>query len=426
MSYSLKRQPAGNGIHYNVINDPKFKHNRISANLIVPLDMSTVTDYALLPFVMRKGYQGCADFSALNARLDDLYGASLSADVSKIGRYQILSISIQSIDDRFAIQKEELVKECAVTLRDMLISPNIVNGAFPQIDIELERQYLIDTIESEINDKRAYAMSRCKAIMCEGDAAAIRRYGYIDRAKLLTPQSAASSYDRLMRMAAIELCFVGSGNGDTAGDILIKGLSAMKRQPLSYAPEPMKTTAKNVNEHIEHMDVSQSKLVMGFRTGEIANIGEQNATRLMTAILGGTPFSKLFMNVREKLSLCYYCAARFDRATGILMIDSGIEGDNREKAQAEILNQLEAVKRGDFTDEELENARLSMKNSLRSVSDSPGSIDDWNLMQLVSGTGISPDEDIAALDGVTGQQVIEAAKKVSLDTVYLLTGGQNQ
>ncbi len=425
MSYSLLRKPVGNGIRYSEIRDLKFKHNRISANLIVPLDMSTVTGYALLPLVMRRGYRGCADFSALNARLDELYGAHLGADVSKIGRHQILSLSIQSIDDRFALEGESLAAECARMLRDMLTSPNIQDGAFLKLDVELERQNLIDTIEAEINDKRSYAVSRCKALMCEGDAAAIRRYGYVEKAREITPRSAAESYERLMRAANVEISFVGSGNGQAAADILAEGLSGLERRPAAYDTAPFVSGANAVNEHVEHMEVSQTKLVMGFRTGKKTGGRDENATRLMTAVLGGTPFSKLFIHVRERLSLCYYCAARFDRSTGILMIDSGVQGDNKDRAREEILNQLEAVRQGDFTDEELHNARLSLKNSLRAVSDSPGALDDWNLMQLVTGRSASLDQEMEALDRVTAEEVAEAARRVSLDTVYLLTGGQD-
>ena len=422
MNNPMHRQRIGDEVYFSFVRDTKFKHNRMSVNFVLPLDRETVSANALIPFLLRKGSRTCPDFTALNQKLYDLYGASLSADVSKYGGYQVLELSLSGLDDRFALDGEKMVEECAGLLIDLSTDPNLVDGVFPAKDVELEKQYLIDSIEAEINDKRAYTVNKCRTIMCEGEPAAIRKYGYVEDVEKLTPAIAAQTYQRILRTARVEILFVGCGDSAPALKRFAEAFSKLDRQPAELPQQKKVTTASQVKEETERMDLSQSKLAMGFRTGEIRDMGELSAMRLMIAIFGGTPFSRLFVHVREKLSLCYYCAARFDRITGILMVDSGVEAENKEKAQAEILNQLEVLKNGEFTDEELSNALLTLKNSLNTVSDSLSSLDDWYMAQLMGSSCRSPEEEAEEMAKVTREDVMEAARKVTLDTVYFLTG----
>lgn len=422
MNNTLRRRRIGDEVYFSSLTDPKFKHNRISVNYILPLERETVSENALIPFLLRKGSRECPDFTLLNQRLYSLYGASLSADVSKYGGYQVLELSISGLDDRFTLDGEAVVAECAKLLSGLATDPNLPDGAFPQKDVELEKQYLIDSIEAEINDKRAYAINKCRTIMCQGEPAALRKYGYVEDVEKITPQSAAEAFLRVRRTARVEILFVGCGDSAPAQEVLEATFAKLDRAPIELPEQVKVPAAATVKDEVERMDLSQSKLAMGFRTGEIRDMAELSAARMMVAMFGGTPFSRLFINVREKLSLCYYCAARFDRITGILMVDSGVEAKNREKAQAEILNQLEVMKRGEFSDEELENTLLTMKNSLYTVSDSLSGLEDWYMAQLMNGASRSPQEEAELLAKVTREDVMAAAQKVTLDTVYFLTG----
>ncbi len=168
----------------------------------------------------------------------------------------------------------------------------------------------------------------------------------------------------------------------------------------------------------EPHDVAQSKMVMAFKTG-YENIA---VMRLMNAVYGGSPISKLFMNVREKLSLCYYCSSGYNDRKGVLYVDSGVEHANAKKAEAEILNQLEAMKKGDFTDDEFENARRTMLNGIKGVSDNANDIGNWYFQRIYSGDIFTPEEYIERLKKVTREEVIAAANSLRLDTVYVLTG----
>lgn len=422
MSDQFKREPICDGVYFSSITDPKFKHNRITANLVLELDRKTVTDNAIVPYLLRKGCRTWPDFTKLNQRLCELYGASLSCDVSKFGGYQVLDLSIYGIDDRFTLGGEAMIGACARLLTDILLDPKLTDGIFSEEDVALEKQQLIDTIESQINDKRLYALSKCKTHMCEGETIAVEKYGYIEDAKKITPQSAAGAYRNMIRTAQAEIIFVGCGNADAAGRTFADAFQKVQRAPAAVKKIRTRPYAEKVREIKDEMDIAQSKLVMGFRTGEIKDRRMFGAMRMMVALFGGTPNSRLFVYVREKLSLCYYCAARLDRLTGLMMVDSGVDKANKQKAQEEILNQLEIIRRGEFSDDELTATRLTLRNSLSSVTDSLGAIEEWYMTQIMDGSSYSPSDEAALLDTITRGDVIAAAKQVSLDTVYFLTG----
>lgn len=425
MSYELHRQPvgsSGNKIYFNSVTDPKFKHNRISVNFILPLNRETASDNAIIPFILRKGFRECPDFTSLNCRLAELYGAVLDGDVSKYGAYQVLEISIRGVDNRIALEGEDITGECAKLLASIVLDPNFdENGLFNSTDVQLERQFVVDTIEAEINDKRSYALSQCMQKMCKDEPNAVRRYGYIDTAKAITPQSATAAYHKMIKTAPVEIFFTGCGDPSGAIAVFEKSFDGLERKAFNYEKLKLRDTVTSVQEHREEMDIAQGKLVMGMRTGVRDNQQQTNAMRMFAAMYGGTPFSKLFLNVREKLSLCYYCAARFDSVTGLLMVDSGVESQNKQKAQDEIMRQLKVMQDGNFTDQEITNTKLLVKSSVTTVTDSLEGLEGWYLSQVLRQKATTPEQDAAGIDAVTREQIIEAAQKVQLDTVFFLT-----
>lgn len=427
MSYELSRKPIGAGVHFSSVSDLKFKHNRISVNFIMPLRRETASVNAVVPYILRKGCRKCPDFSTLNARLAELYGAVLDADVTKYAAYQVLEVSIRGLDNRFALEGEDIAGECARLLAAVALDPNLgADGLFYEEDVALERQFLIDTIEAEINEKRSYAVSQCIQTMCEGEPVAVRRYGYRADAEAITPQLATEAYHRILKTAAVEVIFTGCGNPAAAEKVFTERFAGMQREPLPYEPVRLRTTASTVKEKVERMEIAQGKMVMGMRTGSVETGEQVYAMRVFAALFGGTPFSKLFMNVREKLSLCYYCASRFDVATKLLLVDSGVETSNKLKAQDEILQQLAAVQAGDFSEEELRDTKLLMKNSVKTMTDSLTGLEGWYLAQILRGLNTTPLEDTAGIDAVTREHVVAAARGITLDTVYFLTGPEQQ
>lgn len=420
MDQQLHRVRLGEEVYFSSIQDPKFKHNCISVNLVTPLAEDTVTANALLLGLLRRGSKSCPDFTRLEQTLCELYGASLSADVGKLGERQVLTCSIVGIDDRFALEGESVSAGCARLLGEILLDPNITGGAFPEEDFRLERQNLIDTIEAEINDKRVYTLNRCKALMCQGTRLAIPKYGWVEKAQALTAREAAERYRGLIDTARVEIIFVGCGSPDGAREEFRRLFAGVERHPLPFASSPVVPAAGAVKEQTVELEIAQSKMAMGLRTGELAEKSQLNATRLMSFLYGGSPFSRLFVHVREEKSLCYYCAARFDRVTGIMMVDIGVERDNAAAAREAILEQLRALAAGEFTDEELESARRSYLNALYSTPDTLSGLEGWYLTQILCGSEASPREEAEEMARVTREEVIAAAKRVTLDTVFLL------
>ena len=420
MNGTFDRESIGQGVSFSQVSDPKFKHNRISVRWIMPLEEKEVSANALVPFLLRKGCRTCPDFTQLEERLCGLYGASLGADTGKAGGCQTMGVWIQSIDSRFAIDGMDIAAESARLLADIAFDPKLTDGLFDPKDFQLEKANLLDAIAAEINDKRGYALSRCLEIMCAGEPLAIRRYGTLDQARAVTPQDAAQAYRRMMEEATIEILFVGCGDPAPVKELFRAVFKGRKRSPRPLPALARKERADQVKEIREPMEVAQGKLVMGLRTGRALSGEENGPMRMMAALLGGTPSSLLFANVREKMSLCYYCAARFDTITGLMSIDSGIEGEKKEEAQKAILDQLEALQKDDFPQDALEATRLALINALRTTGDSLGGIEGWYLSQIFQGTALAPVDEIQKFSRVTRQQVVEAARQVTLDTVYFL------
>ena len=267
MTTPLIRREFANGVAFSSIRDPKFKHNRLSVHFIVPLDAQTASDYALLALLLRKGCRSCPDFTKLNQRLDLLYGADLSSDVAKLGACQIISFSVTAVDDRYTLEGEKLQRECAELLRSILLEPLIEEGAFPEHDVEIERRFLIDTIEAEINDKRAYAVTECRRRMGKNDPASLCKYGTLEGAKHTTAHSAASAYHALLHGARIEIVFAGCGDPQDAEDVFSGAFGARSGQNTGILMPVVVPKAEKVQEFTDFFDVVQSKLVMGFRTG---------------------------------------------------------------------------------------------------------------------------------------------------------------
>jgi predicted Zn-dependent peptidase len=420
MPQSPKYENFAEGAGLLTVRDKKFKRNRLSINLVLPLVPGRLSERAVVSQLLRHGCLDYPDFTAVSRRLDMLYGAALYADVGKIGAGQVVTLSISSLDDRYAFDGSTILSECAELLGDLVLNPRLEDGVFPEKVVDIERKNLIDTIEAEINDKRSYALMRCLHFMGRGDVLALRRYGSVEESEKITPQNATDAWRQLLLEGRIEIAAVGPGGGDGARNILIPALAGLERRTARPAPLDVVAGCQTPSEIAERLDVLQAKLVMGFRTGGACDAQTSAARRVMTALLGGTPFSKLFLNLRERLSLCYYCAARYDRVNAVMLIDVGLEAQNADAARQEILSQIESVKSGDFDDEMLENTKLLIANSLKAIPDSASALEEWYLGRILTGSLQTPQEELELIGSVTRDDVACAAKAVSLDTVYLL------
>lgn len=417
MPMNYNKENIGDGMDFFSVIDERFKTNLISVWLIDNLSEEKAPFNALAMSFISKSSENYPDITLLNKKLSSLYGANISGSTSKAGDNQLMMLGISCIADKYALASENLKKESVDILMDCLLKPNIENGGFSGKLFTPVKQELIDEIDSIINDKRSYTLMRSSKISMRGEPASLRSCGEKDYAEKIDAVSAYNKYTDLLNTAEMKIIYVGSEDPSEIKYNISERLSSLNRNFLGKKASKFSPSKETPISETEFLDVAQSKMVIVFK----CNDKNSHAVRLMTAIYGATPFSKLFLNVREKMSLCYYCAARYDEIKGVLAVDSGVESENIDNARMEILNQLEEMKKGNFTDEEINNSLLSLINSARSINDSSASIAAWYLKQDIMGTDYSPEDEIEMLKAVSREDIIKAANSLTLDTVYVLT-----
>ena len=420
MSTNIRTALADN-VYFNEIKVDRFKTMRLTAIALLPLEKESASDFALLTQVLTRSCREYPDFTALSKKLSSLYGASLSAGVRKIGEALALTFSIAGIDDRYAFEGDEVCKELSELLLKVIFEPKFMGGVFDTEEVEQERRQLIDLADSEFNDKRVYANSRLTEIMCENEAFGVKRYGSREDILKCTPESLKHAWDRMLRGATFEVFYVGGASVEGAKEVFKEKFSEVSRTPEALRTEIIKE-AKEIKRVEEAMDISQAKVLMGFRTNCDKDDEGVFAMRLMNVILGSGTRSKFFLNIREKQSLCYYCFSRYNRFKGILTVESGVENCNAQRTADAALSELEEVKKGNFTDEDLRLAKLSVASDFVSVTDTVTGNEEWYVSQLTDPEFMTLEEITEKFNAVTREEIIAAANKLTLDTVYFLTG----
>lgn len=396
----------------------KFKTCRINISMAMPLD-NNASARAILPFILQRRCAKYPDYITLNRVLDELYGATVSAGVLKRGESQIVSFNLTAIDDRFALDGDTVALECVQLLCDMIFDPLKDGDSFPADIVEQEKRLLIEAIENEMNDKRRYALMRCEEIMFRDEAYSINRLGTVEGVKTLTPDEICRAWETLLSEAVVQITMVGSMDVEPVAQMLRDRFSTITRKPTEISTRFISEVGES-DYVCEEMPIKQGKLVMGFRTGMNGEDDNAVAMRIATDIFGGGTYSKLFSVVREKMSLCYYCSAAFFSSKGVVMVQSGIEDINEEKAKSEILNQLSLVADGEFSDDDFSSSIKSITDSIISNNDTPETICAWYATQLLRESLKTPEEYVEEIKAVDRQQIIEAAKTISLDTVFML------
>ena len=415
----MKTQEIYEGVVFNSISVNRFKTMKLAVNIFQPLNEETAAVNALLCYMLVRCCKKYPDFTTLSKKLGSLYGAELNGSVSKMGDMQCLNIAVSGLDDRYALDGECVSEHLGELLCEVLFNPKVENGCFDEEDMLQEKRQLLDMIDSEFNDKRTYASQRLISIMCADELYGVNRCGTKEQINALTTADVYKAWQDMLKNAHFEFTYVGGSNPEKAIDIIDNSFKEIKRTPIELSNDVVYTVPKE-NEVIEEMDVAQSKLEIGVRTACAEPEKEATATRVMCAILGGTATSKLFTNVREKKSLCYYCLSRFYRLKGIMVIESGVETDNIEAAKSAILNEIEEMKKGNISDFEINSAKLAIVNSFRSIVDTVTGITSWYSTQLMDASVDTPEEAAAKINAVTKDEIIAAANKLQLDTVYVL------
>ncbi len=402
----------------NLITDEnkKFKTFTVSFYFHNELKEETASENSLLPYVLKAGSKNYPDMTAVSNALETLYGGLFDCSIRKKGEDQIIGLSYEFLSPSYVDEKDYLDNVWKFVY-DMLFNPLLENGKFNCEYIEREKKNLIDYIDSLINDKKEYANHRCTEEMCKGDNYAVFEYGKKELVEKITPDALYNRYLEILENSRVEIFVMGNVDIEYFKTKIAE--IDFKDKDVSYPWCDMKKEADAVNEVKESFDVNQGKISMGFTY----NTDDRYALSVFNSVFGSGAHSKLFNNVREKLSLCYYAYSRVDSFKGIMKVNSGVEFENFKKAYDEILVQLKDVCDGNITDEELEASKKSVINSLKSLNDSLFSYENYILNGLVKGEIIEIDEYIEKINSVTKEDIMKVAKSVKLDTVYYLTGG---
>lgn len=410
--------------HLTCVKTEKFKTCCLSLNLITKLDKETASKNALLPRVLLRGTSVHPDMESINGYLDALYGARIVPMVRKKGELHCIGFLADFIDDDF-VPGENILEKAAAFLGEILLSPNTHGGLMLADFVDSERKNLIDDIRAGINDKRSYSIDRLFELMCQGEAFGTNKLGDETHAESITAAALTKHYRNLIASSRIEVFYCGAHETERVEAAVRSALSAL---PRSGPAAPLATDVhlhareKEPRSYTDKLEVSQGKLTLGFRLGTCMLSPNYAALMVFNAVFGGSVTSKLFSNVREKLSLCYYASSVIEKHKGIMVVSSGVEFSKFDEAKQEILAQLDAVRRGDVSDWEMLSARRAVITSIKSAMDKPTGLEELFFDLSVASIKMTPDELAALADSVTPDEVAGIASCIELDTVYYLTG----
>ena len=409
------------GVKLNYIETDKFKTNYFSFNFIAELSKTKSCYYSLLPAVLMRGCKKYNNQAELNKRLQFLYSGEIALRNSSFGEFQIFGIRANMLNDRFG-SDVKITEETIDLIFDIVFDPYLVDGVFDKTYTKGEKISLINAVESERNHKSSYSINRLKEEMCRDEVFSISKNGTISQIKRITAKSLYKEYQRILQELPIEIYFVGKCNIDELADKLKERFSIIDRKVIKLNTAKTKLKADKVQEIVEEESVKQGKLCLGFRTGYTVEENKYHLIQLFNEVFGASPTSKLFMNVREKMSLCYSCRSIVNQRNGLLIVSSGIEFSNKEVAQNAIIDQLEQIKNGQISNEEFESAKKSLINGYKQMYDSADSMENWTLLRSICNTLSTPNKECVKIENATIEDVMNVANKITLDTIYFLQG----
>ena len=410
------------GITLRACRDTRFKQGCLSFQLLRQMKAEEAALNALLPSVLLRGTRNCPDLRSITEHLDELYGASISPLVRRVGDYQTTGFYCGFMDDRFALPGDKMMEPMLAFLEEVLLDSPLEDGAFLPAFVESEKKNLIATIESELNDKRAYSMNRLLRILCREDTFGIPRLGEAEAVANIKPVSLYAHYREILRSSPIEIFYVGSAEADKVAGLLAPLANKLGARGTRLQPQTAFHPCEK-SDVVETMDVSQGKLCVGFVTPIINREPAFAAMQLLNVIYGSGMTSKLFQNVREKMSLCYSIGSGYYGTKGILVVSAGIDFVKEQLTRDEVMRQLDICREGGITEQELCSAKEALLSSLRSTHDSPGAIEGYYSTAALSGLVFSHSEYMEAVEAATIEDVVACANSLELHTTYFLKGG---
>ena len=414
----------GESITLHTVKTEKFKTGMLSVSVSMPTSAEITVCNSLLAGIMRRGTKKYPSVSSVNRRLDELYASVVEVKTAKYGANEMLVISSELLDNSYATDGTDIADGVLEVIAELLLHPlTSEDGAFVSKNVTQEKRLLIDALRSEINNPRVYALTRLVESLNRADPRRATTKQMIEIAQNIDRYSLTDHYKNNILDQSIDIFYVGSLDADELipkiNKHFAKGTRLAEREILPV--NAIKPDAEAI-ELTEDMPVSQGKLAIGFRTGVCIDSDKYYALIVMNEILGGSPASKLFMNVREKLSLCYYCSSSYNMYNGNLIISSGIEVDDKDKAYTAILSQLDDIKHGKISQSEFESAKKSLENGYRQIYDNPFELHGFYSGRMLFGISDTVNDCRERIAKVTLDDVISVSQGVKLDTVFFLRG----
>ena len=409
------------GITLRCFPDSRFKQSCLSIQLVRPLAEEEAAMNALIPAVLLRGCATAPDLRAITLRLDELYGASVGALVRRVGDYQTTGLHCSFINDRYTMEAEGLLEPMVAFVRQLLLEPVLQDGAFRTDYVESEKKNLISTIESQLNDKRTYATARMLDTMCANDPFGVPRLGRAEQAAKVDAKNLYAHYRKILAGSRIDILYVGEQSPQRLKELLMPMFAGIDRDYCPLQPQTPFRGGKETDQ-IQTMEVSQGKLVMGFTTPITTRDDDFAAMQVCNTMLGAGMTSKLFMQIREKLSLCYDIGSGYYGSKGILLVSAGIDSKKDALVRQHIMEQVKACQDGDITPQELSAAKEAVCSSLEGTHDSPGAIESYYASGALSALELTPADYIRRVQAVSAEAVAAAARTLHLHTVYFLKG----
>ena len=409
------------GVTLRCFADSRFKQGCISFQIIRPMSRDEAAQNALIPNILLRATRNHPDLRAITHKLDELYGTAVSTVVRRVGDYQTTGLYCSFLDDRFTLTGDEVLRPVLEFLMELLLDSPMENGGFLPEIVESEKKNLISTIESQRNDKRVYAMDQLFRIMCREDSFGLSRLGEKEQVAAIQPVALYEHYQKILKQSQIHIFYVGHAQPEQVANILHPMLARMERTPLELPQQTPFHTCPG-QDKVETMEVSQGKLCMGFISPITNQDQEFAAMQVFNTLYGSGMTSKLFMRIREQLSLCYSIGSGYYGSKGILAVSAGIDFDKVDETKQEVLSLLEDCRQGRISPEELEAGREAVLSTLRATHDSPGSIENYYATAALSGMKMIPAEYMAAVEQVGLSDVVACANSLTLHSTYFLKG----
>lgn len=415
------------GVRFHEVETDRFKMSRLSFNFILPADRERSPIVRLMLATMMRGCRKYPSVISINKKLDEIYGATVAWRAVTVGDKHIFKISCEILGNRFrfADDSENIVERVCAVILDILFDPLIdERGLLSEANFESEKKLAIDAIQAKINNPKAYAAEKCRKLLYGDSPLGVGTEGDLEQIKNMTLEDVSSNVKTFLKDSTVECYYYGNDDVSGVKKMIDDAFSKIERENASvrgseYCFEP---ESDDIKREKDSMDVSQSRLNIGAVCGTVMSDADYYAVCVFNEIFGGSSQSKLFMNVREKQSLCYYCYSSYHSASGVIMIGCGIKAENYDRAYAEIVAQLDDMKCGNITDAEIENSKKMMISGIKQMWDNPSAMEAFNFRRVLAGIDELPEQTVEKVMAVTKSDIIAAANKVKISAVYFLEG----